>query len=94
MKERSTRCPPKLRILSALLAFAMLLTLLPVTAFAADQYRTIDDVQYVKMDGAIIWRVKSYSGSKSDLTLETSLDKGTQRKTTENELPSLTQCTA
>ncbi len=27
-------------------------------------------------------------------TLETSLDKGTQRKTTENELPSLTQCTA
>ena len=25
--------------------------------------------------------------------LETSLDKGTQRKTTENELPSLTQCT-
>ena len=27
-------------------------------------------------------------------TIETSLDKGTQRKTTENELPSLTQCTA
>lgn len=27
-------------------------------------------------------------------TGETSLDKGTQRKTTENELPSLTQCTA
>ena len=26
--------------------------------------------------------------------METSLDKGTQRKTTENELPSLTQCTA
>ena len=26
--------------------------------------------------------------------LETSLDKGTQRKTSENELPSLTQCTA
>ena len=26
--------------------------------------------------------------------LLTSLDKGTQRKTTENELPSLTQCTA
>lgn len=29
-----------------------------------------------------------------NLTMETSLDKGTQRKTTENELPSLTQCTA
>ena len=27
-------------------------------------------------------------------TIKTSLDKGTQRKTTENELPSLTQCTA
>lgn len=37
-------------------------------------------------------RVKSgkYIKSKN----ETSLDKGTQRKTTENELPSLTQCTA
>ena len=30
----------------------------------------------------------------SNLFTETSLDKGTQRKTTENELPSLTQCTA
>ena len=29
-----------------------------------------------------------------DPELETSLDKGTQRRTTENELPSLTQCTA
>ena len=28
------------------------------------------------------------------VTNKTSLDKGTQRKTTENELPSLTQCTA
>ena len=28
------------------------------------------------------------------LITQTSLDKGTQRKTTENELPSLTQCTA
>lgn len=30
----------------------------------------------------------------TDLYKKTSLDKGTQRKTTENELPSLTQCTA
>lgn len=29
-----------------------------------------------------------------NLFSKTSLDKGTQRKTTENELPSLTQCTA
>lgn len=28
------------------------------------------------------------------MLMQTSLDKGTQRKTTENELPSLTQCTA
>ena len=39
------------------------------------------------------------AGTMHDWTLdesatETSLDKGTQRKTTENELPSLTQCTA
>ena len=33
-------------------------------------------------------------GNADNATLETSLDKGTQRKTTENELPSLTQCTA
>ena len=32
--------------------------------------------------------------SEFDTVSETSLDKGTQRKTTENELPSLTQCTA
>ncbi len=30
----------------------------------------------------------------NETPMETSLDKGTQRKTTENELPSLTQCTA
>ena len=36
-----------------------------------------------------------FSGSYlSAHTKQTSLDKGTQRKTTENELPSLTQCTA
>ena len=38
-------------------------------------------------------------GQKTGMTVafsgkETSLDKGTQRKTTENELPSLTKCTA
>ena len=33
-------------------------------------------------------------GGHYHVTFETSLDKGTQRKTTENELPSLTQCTA
>ena len=38
----------------------------------------INTVDYIKLFGSI----------------QTSLDKGTQRKTTENELPSLTQCTA
>ena len=35
-----------------------------------------------------------YSELRDADALQTSLDKGTQRKTTENELPSLTQCTA
>ena len=73
MKERSTRCPPKLRILSALLAFAMLLTLLPVTAFAETRYKTVGNVKYVQYDGAIIWRVIEYSGSESSLTLESQI---------------------
>ena len=34
------------------------------------------------------------SGREFYSLLKTSHDKGTQRKTTENELPSLTQCTA
>lgn len=36
----------------------------------------------------------SVSSQDIQTSSETSLDKGTQRKTTENELPSLTQCTA
>ncbi len=36
----------------------------------------------------------SYMGFVDYVDMQTSLDKGTQRKTTENELPSLTQCTA
>lgn len=38
--------------------------------------------------------LKIVSEENSSVVIETSLDKGTQRKTTENELPSLTQCTA
>ena len=38
--------------------------------------------------------VSEYAIIPLQMSLETSLDKGTQRKTTENELPSLTQCTA
>lgn len=44
----------------------------------------------------LIGRIGGHIGLESKIvtSLETSLDKGTQRKTTENELPSLTQCTA
>ena len=76
MKERSTRCPPKLRILSALLAFSMLLTLLPVTAFAAssDKLETKGTVDYVRYEGTTIWRVAHYFGNESNLTLESQFD--------------------
>ena len=37
---------------------------------------------------------ESEDSKKAFAEWKTSLDKGTQRKTTENELPSLTQCTA
>lgn len=36
----------------------------------------------------------SKDNNDDNALIQTSLDKGTQRKTTENELPSLTQCTA
>ena len=72
MKERSTRCPPKLRILSALLAFAMLLTLLPVTAFAANVTRKeIDGLKYVQVNNyQVLWITGTYTGSATHLTLE------------------------
>ena len=43
-----------------------------------------------------LWGEKTAEGRAKELNAycQTSLDKGTQRKTTENELPSLTQCTA
>ena len=44
---------------------------------------------------ATIWLIPKDAEKPIDRrTKQTSLDKGTQRKTTENELPSLTQCTA
>ncbi len=51
---------------------------------------------FAKLRGAIGNASASKNALKVDAfsNTETSLDKGTQRKTTENELPSLTQCTA
>lgn len=45
-------------------------------------------------DGIILLTGVKNPGIATYAVLKTSLDKGTQRKTTENELPSLTQCTA
>ena len=72
MKERSTRCPPKLRILSAILAFSMLLTLLPVTAFAAIETRKeIDGLKYVQVNNyQVLWITGTYTGNATHLTLE------------------------
>lgn len=51
------------------------------------EYQTITD--------CLIFQNSFKLGARMMLeVMETSLDKGTQRKTTENELPSLTQCTA
>ena len=50
--------------------------------------KTISSAIFYMSEWQAIFQCEEYSFS------ETSLDKGTQRKTTENELPSLTQCTA
>ena len=76
MKEQTTRTPPKLRILSAFLAVAMLLTLLPAAAFAASSYKyeRKGTVDYVRNEGTTIWRVTNYFGSESNLTLESQFE--------------------
>lgn len=49
---------------------------------------------WVNNHAHVLQGCNGYSNELLYLLLQTSLDKGTQRKTTENELPSLTQCTA
>ena len=62
MKEQTTRTPPKLRILSAFLAVAMLLTLLPAAAFAAPAPES--DFEYgVNKDTATITKYKGAGGT-------------------------------
>ncbi len=71
MKEQTTRTPPKLRVLSAFLAVAMLLTLLPVTAFAADETREINGVTYIRVNNNPVWWITgTYKGNATSLTLE------------------------
>lgn len=62
MKEQTTRTPPKLRVLSAFLAVAMLLTLLPAAAFAAPAPES--DFEYgVDKDTATITKYKGAGGT-------------------------------
>lgn len=62
MKEQTTRTPPKLRVLSAFLAVAMLLTLLPAAAFAAPAPES--DFEYGASNGrAIITKYKGAGGT-------------------------------
>lgn len=62
MKEQTTRTPPKLRILSAFLAVAMLLTLLPAAAFAAPAPES--DFEYSVDNGtAAITKYKGAGGA-------------------------------
>lgn len=62
MKEQTTRTPPKLRILSAFLAVAMLLTLLPAAAFAAPAPES--DFEYgVDKNTATITKYKGAGGT-------------------------------
>ena len=65
MKEQTTRTPPKLRVLSAFLAVAMLLTLLPAAAFAAPAPES--DFEYgeygVKNGTVIITKYKGAGGT-------------------------------
>ena len=52
----------------------------------------IEECDWCKLVEAVIERENEVP--LLNALIQTSLDKGTQRKTTENELPSLTQCTA
>lgn len=62
MKEQTTRTPPKLRVLSAFLAVAMLLTLLPAAAFAAPAPES--DFEYGASNGtAAITKYKGAGGA-------------------------------
>ena len=61
-----------------------------------DFQRLLRDIRAGLIRRVIVYKLDRISRSIVDFAklMETSLDKGTQRKTTENELPSLTQCTA
>ena len=70
MKEQTTRTPPKLRILSAFLAVAMLLTLLPAAAFAAPAPES--DFEYGVDNGTAT--ITKYKGAGGAVEIPATLD--------------------
>lgn len=69
MKEQTTRTPPKLRVLSAFLAVAMLLTLLPAAAFAASAPES--DFEYGASNGRAI--IRKYKGAGGTVEIPATL---------------------
>ena len=69
MKEQTTRTPPKLRVLSAFLAVAMLLTLLPAAAFAAPAPES--DFEYGASNGGAI--IRKYKGAGGTVEIPATL---------------------
>ena len=69
MKEQITRTPPKLRVLSAFLAVAMLLTLLPAAAFAAPAPES--DFEYGASNGRAI--IRKYKGAGGTVEIPATL---------------------
>lgn len=69
MKEQTTRTPPKLRVLSAFLAVAMLLTLLPAAAFAAPAPESY--FEYGASNGRAI--IRKYKGAGGTVEIPATL---------------------
>ena len=69
MKEQTTRTPPKLRVLSAFLAVAMLLTLLPAAAFATPAPES--DFEYGASNGRAI--IRKYKGAGGTVEIPATL---------------------
>ena len=68
-----TKHPPKLRFISAVLALAMLLTLLPTTAFAADDGEKTDGDYTYKVNADGTATIMDYTGSGGDIMIPETL---------------------
>ena len=68
-----TKHPPRLRFISAVLSLAMLLTLLPTTAFAADDGEKTDGDYTYKINADGTATIMDYTGSGGDITIPETL---------------------